>query len=102
MPVRTKIGGAAIVAREPNPTVARRELAAALRRAREGHGRSLDELAAFLGVTAPQASRLDSGARGFRPDDAARLVEWYGLGPREAERLTALAHEARKRAWWQH
>jgi transcriptional regulator with XRE-family HTH domain len=90
-----------MVAQEPNPTVARRELAIALRRAREQHRRSFEDLAAFLGVTAPQASRLDSGMRGFRPDDVRKLVEWYGLGHHEGERLVALAQEARKRAWWQ-
>lgn len=81
--------------------MARRELAAVLKRARESHGRSPDELAAFLDVTPPQASRLDSGARGFRPDDVRKLVEWYGLGADEGERLVQLAREARKRAWWQ-
>lgn len=90
-----------MVAHDPNPTVARRELAAALKRARESHGRSPDDLAAFLGVTAPQASRLDSGSRGYRLDDVRKLVKWYRLGAREGQRLTALAEEARKRAWWQ-
>jgi len=93
--------GGGVVAQDPNPTVARRELATALRRAREQHHRSFDELAEFLGVTGPQASRLDSGSRGFRPDDVGKLAEWYGLGQREGERLVGLAKEARKRAWWQ-
>ena len=84
-----------------NPTVARIRLAALFREARERSGRSLDDLSRFLGVSAPQASRLDSGARGFRPEDIPRLADWYGLDAAEAEGLLALAAESKRREWWQ-
>jgi transcriptional regulator with XRE-family HTH domain len=84
-----------------NPTVARIRLAALFREARQRTGRSLDDLSGFSGVSAPQASRLDSGARGFRPDDVLRLAEWYGLGEADAHGLLALAEEGRRREWWQ-
>ena len=84
-----------------NPTVARIRLAAQFREARERSGRSLEDLSRFLNISAPQASRLDSGARGFRPEDVPRLAEWYGLGNADAESLVALAEESRRREWWQ-
>jgi transcriptional regulator with XRE-family HTH domain len=84
-----------------NPTVARIRLAARLRTARERTGRSLDDLSRFLDVSAPQASRLDSGARGFRPADVRRLAKWYGFGETDAQGLVALAEESRRREWWQ-
>jgi transcriptional regulator with XRE-family HTH domain len=84
-----------------NPTVARIRLAALFREAREGAGKSLDDLSRFLDVSAPQASRLDSGVRGFRPRDVSRLAEWYGFGEADAQRLLALAEESRRREWWQ-
>jgi transcriptional regulator with XRE-family HTH domain len=89
------------VTRLPNPTVARRELAMILHQAREQHRRSLDELAARLGVSAAQASRLDSGTRGFPVDQVRELAEWYGLDDRRREQLMALATESRRRVWWQ-
>src|SRR5690242_3295354 len=72
-----------------------------LRRAREQRRRAPDDVARVLGVSLPQVSRLDSGARGYPPKDVRKLAEWYGMGAAEADRLVALAVEARKRAWWQ-
>jgi transcriptional regulator with XRE-family HTH domain len=84
-----------------NPTVARRELAVYFRRLREQQGMSLVELGSLLGVAQSQASRLDSGARGFGAEQVLRLCTWYGLADGERGRLLALAAEARRRAWWQ-
>ncbi len=86
---------------EPNPTAARRELALVFRTLREQWGRGLPDLAAHLGVTEAQASRLDRGVRGMRSDDVRKLAAWYGLPDAERDRLLALAAESRKRAWWQ-
>lgn len=88
-------------ASQVNPTVARRELAVFLHTVREQRKRSLDELASYLDVSVPQASRLDTGARGFRPDDVRKLAVWYGLHESETTRLLALAKESRRRVWWQ-
>lgn len=90
------------LSKDPNPTLARRRSAVSLRRARERNGRSLDDLADVLGVSLPQASRLDSGARGFSLKQLELLGRWYGLGERERARLALLVEESRgRRAWWQ-
>ena len=86
---------------ESNPTVARRRLAVRLRGLREQQGRSLNELASVLSVSLAQASRLDTGARGFKPSNVDTLAEWYGLSPREHTSLQELVAESAKRAWWQ-
>lgn len=86
---------------EPNPTVARRRLAVRFRALREEAGHSLRDLAAHLRVPEPQASRLDTGARGFNPDQIRRLADWYGLAASEVPELLALGAESRKRGWWQ-
>lgn len=86
---------------EPNPTVARRMLAVRFRVLREQRQRGLVEIAEFLGVAEAQASRLDTGARGYRRDQVDRLATWYGLDGKERDRLLDLAAESRKRGWWQ-
>jgi transcriptional regulator with XRE-family HTH domain len=90
-----------VVAYEPNPTAARRELALFFRTLRERQGRGLDDLARRLGVTEVQASRLDRGVRGLGPEDVLALAEWYGIQQAERARLLELAAESRRRAWWQ-
>jgi transcriptional regulator with XRE-family HTH domain len=89
------------VAVEANPTVARRRLAVYLNRLREQHGYDLNKLAGVLEVNLSQASRLDTGARGFRVQDVGTLCRLYGIDSQEEARLVALAAESRKRAWWQ-
>ena len=88
-------------AAEPNPTVARRRLAVRLRKLREEHGRGLEDLATFLRVALPQASRLDTGARGFPARQVVKLADWYRLTDSDRAELLVLVAESRKRAWWQ-
>ena len=57
--------------------------------------------AKHLGVAVSQASRLDTGARGYGVEDVRSLASWYGLSETEQASLLALAEESRKRAWWQ-
>lgn len=86
---------------EPNPTVARRLLAVYFSTLREQRKRGLPDLAKALGVALSQASRLDTGARGFQLVDVETLCDWYEIGSAEQDRLMALAEESRRRAWWQ-
>lgn len=86
---------------EPNPTLARAVLASQLRAHRLSGRRELVDLAGFLGVTVAQASRLDTGARGFKSADVRKLADWYGISDAERDRFLALAAESRRRGWWQ-
>jgi transcriptional regulator with XRE-family HTH domain len=89
------------VAAEANPTVARRQLAVYLKKLREQRRHTLTDVAKYLNVAVSQASRLDTGARGYSLDDVRSLATWYGLGSAEEASLLALAEESRKRGWWQ-
>jgi hypothetical protein len=86
---------------EANPTVARRKLAVRFRNLREQRQVGLGTIARLLGVDLSQASRLDTGARGFKVDDVHKLAQFYGLDDADQTGLLALAEEQRKRAWWQ-
>ena len=86
---------------EANPTVARRKLAVYFRQLREQQQVSLGIIAQVLGVDRSQASRLDTGARGFQVEDVQKLARWYGLDDADRTLLVALAEEQRRRAWWQ-
>jgi hypothetical protein len=86
---------------EANPTVARRRLAVYFKRLREQRGVGLDELASVLDVDPSFASRLDTGARGFRAQDIGPLCDLYDIDREERERLLAIVAESRRRAWWQ-
>ena len=86
---------------ESNPTLARRELAVIFRNLREQRKHTLDEMAHELGVSVPQASRLDTGARGYRAQDVERLCAWYGLADSERHHLLVLAKDNLRRGWWQ-
>lgn len=94
-------GGRVADAVEPNPTLARRVLAVRLGRLRDQHGHDLRWLAEKLDVALSQASRLDSGARGYGINDVKVLCAEYQLPRVETVALLALATEARRRAWWQ-
>ncbi|MHA6785631.1 DUF5753 domain-containing protein [Pseudonocardia saturnea] len=89
------------VTTEPNPTLARRRLAVRLRALRERDGRNLADLAEYLSVSLAQASRLDTGARGFKAAHIEKLADWYAVKGPERDLLGSLAAESQKRAWWQ-
>lgn len=89
------------MATEANPTMARRRLALRLSAIRLRKGRSLDELASVLSVSLAQASRLDTGARGFQVPQIDTLADWYSIDDDERALLLGLVTESRKRAWWQ-
>lgn len=86
---------------DPNPTLARRRLSVRLRALRERDGRSLTDLAEHLSVSLAQASRLDTGARGFKGPHVAQLADWYAVTGADRDHLLSLAAESQKRAWWQ-
>lgn len=89
------------VSSDVNPTVARRELANALRQLREQHRYTVHDVAVRLEVSDAQASKLDSGTRGYPVEQVRTLAGWYELDAAELTPLLALATESRRRAWWQ-
>jgi transcriptional regulator with XRE-family HTH domain len=84
-----------------SPTVRRRRLAAELRGIREDKGKSGDSVAAALRWSASKISRYERARTGLRPQEVARLLDYYQItGPRRAL-LLGLAEDAAQKGWWE-
>jgi transcriptional regulator with XRE-family HTH domain len=84
----------------PNPTASRRALAARLRRMRLAAGKSTEDAARELMVSASKISRLENGERAPQPRDVRDLARYYGASDEEIDRLQDLVSEARRKGWW--
>src|SRR5690348_4023850 len=84
-----------------SPMVRRRRLAAELRGIREGKGKSGDAVAAALKWSPSKISRYERARTGLRPQEVARLLDYYQItGPRR-ELLLTLAQDAAQKGWWE-
>jgi transcriptional regulator with XRE-family HTH domain len=84
-----------------SPTVRRRRLAAELRGIREDKGKSGDSVAAALRWSPSKVSRYERARTGLRPQEVARLLDYYQItGPRRAL-LLGLAEDAAQKGWWE-
>ena len=84
-----------------SPTVRRRRLAAELRGIREDKGKSGDAVAAALRWSPSKVSRYERARTGLRPQEVARLLDYYQIsGPRRAL-LLGLAEDASRKGWWE-
>lgn len=91
--------GGELVGRE-SPVIARRQLAAELRRRRQSAGRTLEDVAGKLGWNAAKISRIETGRVRAKPQDVSRLLDIYCVPADSRAALLALAHESRKHEWW--
>lgn len=86
-----------------SPTVRRRRLSAALRRAREDSGLTADAAAKTLGWPASKVTRMERGeSRRPAVSDVLDMLDAYGVKD-EAKRqaMATLARQARERGWWE-
>ncbi|MFG2055065.1 DUF5753 domain-containing protein [Micromonospora sp. NPDC048930] len=83
-----------------NPTIQRRRLGLALKRARESAGKTQDEAAAVIDAAASKISRLELGQSGIKLTDLNLLLDLYGVRGEEAEPLRELARAGRQRGRW--
>ncbi|SCL50716.1 Helix-turn-helix domain-containing protein [Micromonospora citrea] len=83
-----------------NPTIQRRRLGLALKRARESAGRTQDEAAVVIDAAASKISRLELGQSGIKLTDLNLLLAFYGISGEEAESLRELARAGRQRGRW--
>jgi transcriptional regulator with XRE-family HTH domain len=89
------------MARQPTPTLRRKELGARLKKLRLDKGMTAEDAAQALMVSATKISRLETGTRGVNPRDIRDLCGIYGVGDDERDRLMALAKQSRESSWWQ-
>lgn len=86
---------------DPNPTVRRRQLGAALRRLREAAELTCEDAGAQLECHGSKISRIENGRSGLRSRDLRDLLDLYGvMEARERDALLALARNSGKKGWW--
>ncbi|GAA1802146.1 helix-turn-helix transcriptional regulator [Planosporangium flavigriseum] len=83
-------------------TVKRRRLGMRLRELRDAAGKTRDEAAAYMEVTAQTISRFELGRGGIRAKTVRELLDFYGVKPDDPIRadLEQMAREGRTRGWW--
>jgi transcriptional regulator with XRE-family HTH domain len=84
-----------------SPTVRRRRLSAELRRLRAETGKTADDVGKSLGWSKAKISRYELARGGLKPDDVARLLEFYEVRDARSELLLALAEDATHKGWWE-
>ncbi|MGH3767803.1 MAG: helix-turn-helix domain-containing protein [Pseudonocardiaceae bacterium] len=82
------------------PTIQRRRLGNALKRARDQAGKTQDEAATVIDAAASKISRLELGQSGIKLTDLALLLDLYGVGGEQAEWMRDLARAGRQRGRW--
>ncbi|RCG27374.1 XRE family transcriptional regulator [Sphaerisporangium album] len=85
-----------------SPTVRARRLRQQLRRLRDAHGLTLEQVATASegSFNASTVGRYETGDRIPRQGDLRILLDIYGVEGDERATLLALAREARQRGWW--
>lgn len=84
-----------------SPTVRRRRLAAELRGIREDRGKSGDAVAAALRWSPSKISRYERARTGLRPQEVARLLDYYQITGSRRAVLLGLAQDAAQKGWWE-
>jgi transcriptional regulator with XRE-family HTH domain len=84
-----------------SPAVRRRRLAAELRRLRSSTGKTVMDVANALGWSKAKISRYELAQSGLKPDDVARLLEFYGVQGSHRDQLLVLAEDAIQKGWWE-
>jgi transcriptional regulator with XRE-family HTH domain len=87
----------------PSPTVRRRRLRYELRRLRDEHGLTIEQVQEASGgdIKAPSISRWENGERSVRPTDLRLLLDIYQVHGERREALLTLSRQSKERGWWQ-
>lgn len=72
-----------------------------MRRLRNEHGWTVEQVAEQLLVSPSKISRLETGQRGASARDIRDLCDLYGVDDEQRQQLTSLAAEGKQPAWWQ-
>lgn len=84
------------------PTVRRRRLGAELRRLREEHKLTTEDVGRRFGWHNAKVSRLETGRTAAHPGDVERLLCLYGVtDDLKRQALLTLARNGSQRGWWQ-
>ncbi|MFY1672882.1 helix-turn-helix domain-containing protein [Plantactinospora sp. WMMB334] len=83
------------------PTVGRRKLRSAIRRAREAAGFTQEQAAVAMDWSLSKLIRIEAGYVSISTNDVKALLDYYQVrDPKQVDELVQLARVARKRTWW--
>jgi transcriptional regulator with XRE-family HTH domain len=83
------------------PTLARRQLGAELRRLRVVAGLTIERVAQHLECSDSKISRIERGQVSATPRDVGDMLDLYPVDDWKREELVQLARQARRRPWWE-
>jgi transcriptional regulator with XRE-family HTH domain len=83
-----------------SPTARHRRLITDLKRLREEHGLSREELAERIGASETSIFRYEKGESRPLPAVVGAMLDVYGVQGAERDELLEMARDARKRGWW--
>lgn len=89
------------MASSPSPTVRRRRLLRELQQLRARSGKTIDQAAAFTGMSKSTLSRIESGQVGLKTVMLRGLLDFYDASESQRQALLKLHREASQRGWWQ-
>jgi transcriptional regulator with XRE-family HTH domain len=81
-------------------SVRHRRLGAELRRLREAHGLTIDQVADTLECSNSKVSRIEIGRVSATPRDVRDMLDIYGISGQQRDGLIQLARDARQKGWW--
>ena len=85
----------------PSPYVSRLRLAREVRRLREEHEYSADQLANQIGISRQRVSVVENAREGVSPRFINLVCDHLSVGRRRREVLLALAEDTRAKGWWE-
>jgi transcriptional regulator with XRE-family HTH domain len=83
-----------------SPTARHRRLITDLKRLREEHGLSREQLAERIGASETSIFRYEKGESRPLPGVVGAMLDVYGVQGAERDELLEMARDARKRGWW--
>jgi transcriptional regulator with XRE-family HTH domain len=83
-----------------SPTARHRRLITDLKRLREEHGLSREQLAERIGASETSIFRYEKGDSRPLPGVVGAMLDVYGVQGAERDELLEMARDARKRGWW--
>ncbi|MFC9425377.1 MULTISPECIES: helix-turn-helix domain-containing protein [unclassified Streptomyces] len=83
-----------------SPTARRRRLAIELKKLREEHALTCNQVGKELDWSGSKVNRLETGQGRVQPSDVDALCRFYGTSDELRELLKALAKQSKTKGWW--